>query len=170
MCSGVLCAEHTRHHIGAIHEQEELVGQDIRFLCARLLRQLAKARTDGLFMLDRHLVTGVIRFGIFRRNIEEGTAITGGALNVILQSLKKWVAPRKGCDPFTVLINQPLIIWALGSTQRLRDAHCLPGIFSRVCPPRRDRVCRHNGGSARIAHAGVLRQACEPQEEDLLGG
>lgn len=31
-------------------------------------------------------------------------------------------------------------------------------------------MCRRNGGGARIAHAGVLRQTCEPQEEDLLGG
>jgi len=31
-------------------------------------------------------------------------------------------------------------------------------------------MCRCNGSGARIAHAGVLRQTCEPYEEDLLGG
>jgi hypothetical protein len=63
------------------------------------------------------------------------------------------------CQPCTIL-----------SAHRLGNAYGLPGVPGRICPPRSDRMCRRNSSGACITHRGVLRQACEPQEEDLFGG
>ncbi len=59
---GILRAEHAGRHIGVVHEQKDLIGKDIGFFCACLLRQLAEFYTDGLLVFDCHLMARIIGF------------------------------------------------------------------------------------------------------------
>ena len=64
MRSGIFRTEHARCHVCAVHEEEELVGENIGLLCACLLCQLTKFYTDRLFVFDSNLMTRIIRLWI----------------------------------------------------------------------------------------------------------